>query len=531
MGIVWNLYFIAKLYLFHVEFVRPVWLANIALALAVLLPLERRWLRVLRQIVCIVAGAALLYSESPLPPVSRALTQLPTMLRGFSPGYLLELLARLVTPNMLMVALLALVAYLLINRWLRVTTFVLGALIITPLWYGAGLRAVGTAPQQTAARTAAPAAGASAAMAAGPGEAGGYESQLKAFRQLEVPRTVAFSPLTTAPDAQFDIIVLQICSLSWDDLDAAKGTDHPLFARFDYLFRNFSAAASYSGPAVIRLMRAACGQQAHQDLYQPAPEGCHLFEALAGAGFKPGILMNHDGRFDNFREFAIKEIGVPGVTLAPKDGATVAMRAFDDAPVYEDYEVFERWYQSRLANDKGPVALFYNSVSMHDGNRLPGRKLSSLESYPLRLTRLLDDIDKMTALIAKSGRKAVVVFVPEHGAALRGDPFQIAGLREIPTPHIIHVPVGVKLIGLPAATQTGMVTIEAPSSYLALAQLISNLVADSPFRQGAPGLPQYAADLPQTRMVGENEATVTMAQANGGYAMRNPDGTWVERKP
>ncbi|MFX7140552.1 cellulose biosynthesis protein BcsG, partial [Acinetobacter baumannii] len=81
---------------------------------------------------------------------------------------------------------------------------------------------------------------------------------------------------------------------------------------------------------------------------------------------------------------------------------------------------------------------------------------------------------------------------------------------EIPTPRIVHVPVGVKLIGLQGGSTAGNaggndnganapVTIHAPSSYLALSQLLSNLVADSPFRQGAPAPSQYAADLPQTR--------------------------------
>ncbi|MFX5610794.1 cellulose biosynthesis protein BcsG, partial [Acinetobacter baumannii] len=90
-----------------------------------------------------------------------------------------------------------------------------------------------------------------------------------------------------------------------------------------------------------------------------------------------------------------------------------------------DYAVLEKWYKSRLAQNSGPLALYYNTVTLHDGNRLPDSKLTSIQSYPLRLTRLLDDIDKLIALIAQSGRKAVVVFVPEHGAALRGDANQI----------------------------------------------------------------------------------------------------------
>ena len=44
----------------------------------------------------------------------------------------------------------------------------------------------------------------------------------------------------------------------------------------------------------------------------------------------------------------------------------------------------------------------------------------------------------------KAGRKAVVVVVPEHGAALRGDRMQIAGLREFATPSVTTVPVIVK---------------------------------------------------------------------------------------
>ena len=106
---------------------------------------------------------------------------------------------------------------------------------------------------------------------------------------------------------------------------------------------------------------------------------------------------------------------------------------------------------------------------------------------------------------------------------------QISGLREIPTPNIIHVPVGVKLVGLPSSETPQPVTIDAPMSFLGLSQLVFNLVADSPFRQGAPALSQYAADLPQTQMVGENEATVTMKRTEG-YVIHTPDGVWVEQK-
>ncbi len=546
MGL-WNLYFAAKLYLFTIGQVQPRWLLNLLFALWLVLPLEHRGLRVLRQVLAVVVGVALLYHESNLPPFARVVSQFSN-LSAFTPAYLLELLQRFVSPHMVLGAIVVTLAYLVINRWVRVTTFVLLALIVVPLWQGAGTISTGTAATGTAA------AGAAAMRAAqrpaptmridSPGEVGDNEAQLNAFREQESARQVAFTPLSASPDSQFDIIVLHVCSLSWDDLDVAKARNHPLLSRFDYLFTEFSSAASYSGPAAIRLLRATCGQQPHQALYSPAQAQCHLFEALAQAGFDTRVLMNHDGRFDNFRGFVDKEIGIPNVTHVPVDGVPPAMRAFDNSPILGDYAVLEKWYKSRLAQNSGPLALYYNTVTLHDGNRLPDSKLTSIQSYPLRLTRLLDDIDKLIALIAQSGRKAVVVFVPEHGAALRGDANQIAGMREIPTPRIVHVPVGVKLIGLEDGNTggnaggdaqrngqgaSGPVTIHVPSSYLALSQLLSNLVADSPFRQGAPAPAQYAADLPQTRMVGENEATVMMKRGTG-YVVRTPDGVWVDGK-
>ncbi|MEN7526448.1 cellulose biosynthesis protein BcsG [Cupriavidus sp. DL-D2] len=525
MGL-WNLYFLVKLYLFHTGQMHPIWLVNIVFALLLVAPMESRPLRIIRQLLAIGFGAALAWHESTLPPFERVISQF-TNISEFTPAYLLELLQRIVSIQLVVAALLVLALFLLVNRWVRTTTFVLIALFAMPFWYGLGVNLPGAGARQAAARTAdSPRANIDAT--------NNYDAILAAFREKEAQRSATMTPLTASPDAQFDVILLHICSLSWDDLDAAKSTNHPLLSRFDYLFKNFSSAASYSGPAAIRVMRASCGQEAHKDLYDPDPEQCHLFADLAQAGFAPHILMNHDGRFDNFRAIVEKEIGVPGIQAEATEGVPEAMRSFDNSPILGDFATFDHWY-SRLPKTRKPVALYYNTVTLHDGNRLPGKRLTSLESYPLRLKALLDDVDRIIDSIEKSGRRAVVVFVPEHGAALRGDKNQISGLREIPTPHIIHVPVGVKLVGLPApqAQSQGQpaapVTIDAPMSFLGLSQLVFNLVADSPFRAGAPALTHYAEDLPQTAMVGENEGTITMKRTEG-YVIHTPDGVWVEQK-
>lgn len=524
----WNLYFIAKIYLASVGKLRPLWWLNLLFALGLIVPLRHRWQRVLRLVLALLVGGALAYRESDLPPFTYVLRQVPA-LASFSPTYMMELARRVFTPAMVYIPIVAVVAYAVINRWVRVTTFVLLAMVLLPLWEGIEtLTAKVAAPSSYAAHGG---ADIRAADTGANGPTGGYDEQLAAFHQSEKNRRVAFFPLNVDPLAQFDIIVIHICSLSRDDLDVVNMSDNPLLNRFDYIFKNFSSAASYSGPAAIRLLRASCGQQAHQDLYSPAPQDCHVFADLAAAGFDVQFMMNHDGHFDDFLGIVQREIGPAGPQRQSTEGLPVVMREFDGSPLVDDYDALARWYQARIDKGGGPVALYYNTVTLHDGNRLPNSNLTSQQSYPMRLKKLLNEVDRLIDLIAHSGRKAVVVFVPEHGAALRGDAGQISGLREIPTPRIIHVPVGVKLIGLPAGTQRqgSGVVIDTPTSYVALAQLLSGLVANSPFRADAPPLQQYATDLPQTRMVGENENTVTLSTPNG-YVIHTPDGVWMEGK-
>lgn len=411
-----------------------------------------------------------------------------------------------------------LVAYLVVNRWLRVATFVMIALVALPLWQGANavLAHMHAAPQSTV-------VAATNGRSAGPQD---YNATLSAFRAAESQRQVSFGHLPADQASQFDVIVLHICSLSWDDLDVAKARNHPMLSHFDYLFTNFSTAASYSGPAAIRVLRASCGQEAHADLYKDAPAQCHLMADLAQAGYTPQVTLNHDGHFDNFTQVVKDNVGVPNVPIIPNTAAPVAMHAFDGSPIMDDYATLANWYTQR-AQVPGPVALYYNTISLHDGNRLPNNKMTSLESYPLRVNKLMSDFDRFADLVQQSGRRAVIVFVPEHGAALRGDANQVAGLREIPTPSIVHGPVGVRLVGF-TGNHGPTTVVDQPTSFLAVAQLLSNLVSNSPFKPGVT-LSQYAANLPQTPMVGENEGTVTMKTA-AGYVVKTPDGVWVEEK-
>ncbi|TAM87069.1 MAG: cellulose biosynthesis protein BcsG [Candidimonas sp.] len=516
----WNLYFLLKLYLYFKGSLVPLWGVNLLFILVLIVPLRRRWLRVVRALAGLAVAFPLMYYESTLPPFAHLVEQFGGIMK-FDTRYLLELASRFFPATLLAGAAAALVAYFVINRWVRVSTFVLIAFLVLPVWRSAETQLRALSRPVTVAMANVPAPAGAQPMVA----AGDYDGFLARFRQTEATRKVSFKPADTR--ARFDIILIHICSLAWDDLRAAKALHNPLLSHFDYLFTNFSSAVSYSGPAAIRLLRADCGQAPHKDLYQRAPQGCYLMSTLKQEGYTPEVALNHDGRFDDFIGDVMRNIEVPDVKPMSLEGVPTAMQAFDGSPIRDDFATLDRWWKNRQSV-AGPVALYYNTITMHDGNHLPDSNLTSVQSYPLRVNKLMNEIDRFADVIQASGRKAVLVFVPEHGAALDGDSGQIAGLRDIPTPKIINIPVGVRLINF-TGTRGPTQIIREHTSYLALAQLLANLVADSPFRPDAPPLIHYATDLPRTPMVGENEGTVTL-QTPKGYVMRNTSGDWVAEK-
>jgi cellulose synthase operon protein YhjU len=523
MGI-WSFYFFGKLLLYvsgHIDFhILP----NLAFASFLILPLRRSWLRVLRQIIAIPTGAALLYYDSWLPPLQRLMYQAGN-LQQFDAVYLVELLGRFVNPRVVALLFALLLLNILLSRKLRMSTFAIAAILLVPPINGfvAQLNQ-SVAPAQA---VDAGSSGATAADTVTQTQASGDELNtiLANFYQTESTRKVAFSP-AVASNAPYDLVLLHICSLAWDDMAYVHLKDHPLMGRFDLVFSNFNSAASYSGPAAIRILRGPCGQEEHENLYQKTEPECYLFNQLQQAGFKPEYLMGHDGHFGNFIDDVRKNGGLD-VPLQPVDQVPVAMRAFDGSPIYDDYAELSHWWQQRLKEPDSRVALYYNTMSLHDGNRLLNSpSLSSVDSYHARLDKLLGDVDKFLQQLSSSGRRVVVVFIPEHGAALRGDKLQISGLREIPSPAISLVPVGIKLIGMPQAGGAPLI-VSQPSSYLAVTQLLANFAASNPFESPAFNIADYARDLPQTEYVAENEGAVVMRQA-GRYMMRNPDKSWTE---
>jgi hypothetical protein len=141
------------------------------------------------------------------------------------------------------------------------------------------------------------------------------------------------------------------------------------------------------------------------------------------------------------------------------------------------------------------------------------------------LAKFLDETESFMQKLEKSGRRAVIVMVPEHGAAVRGDKMQIAGMREIPTPAISLVPVGIKLIG--GNREGEGLLVDQPTSYLAISHIVERMLEQSPFDNASFNPSDYVANLPNTIFVSQNETT-TVADSLGQYYLSRGDTKWAD---
>ncbi|HEJ7115778.1 TPA: cellulose biosynthesis protein BcsG [Serratia marcescens] len=525
----WNLYFLAKFALLWFGYLNFHALPNLVFMAFLLMPIPSQRLHRWRHYLAIPIGIALFYHDTWLPGINSILSQ-GSQLAGFSAQYLLELINRFINWQMIGAAFVLFIAYLFVAQWVRVTVFTVAALAWLNIVNLAG-PAVSLLPAASTAAaggantpaTSAPAAGDAAPADSLPPTSANLTAYLNQFYEREKGRATAF-PAALPADAQpFDLLVINICSLAWADMDAVNLQNHPLWSKMDIMFDNFNSATAYSGPAAIRLLRASCGQLSHHDLYQPVNQQCYLFDNLAKLGFKEQLMLDHSGVFGNFLK-ELREQGGMQAPLMSQAGVGNELTSFDGEPIYNDLELLTRWLDQQQKGGDGRTATFFNVIPLHDGNRFVGSNKSA--DYQPRAQKLFDQLNTFLDQLEKSGRKVVVVIVPEHGAALVGDKMQMSGLRDIPSPNITHTPVGIKLVGMKAPHQGGPLQIKTPSSYLALSELVSRLVDGKVFSESSVDWQTLTQGLPQTPVISENDNAIVM-QYQGKPYIRLNGGDWV----
>lgn len=494
---VWSYYFVAKLGMFWMDLIAFHPLENLAFVAFILF--FAKYLGKVKGVVIALLALTLLYYDSWLPPIDRVISQ-ASLVSNFSVPYFIELLERFVNWSVIGILIAAIIAFRVLARWIRIDSLVVVGMLAVGLFRILPLGASDTAIPD-------------------------MDKVLHDFFASEAQRSVVFdSP--QPEEVPFDVIFIHVCSLSWDDVEAVGMDQHPLWQHFDMLLTRFNSAASYSGPAAIHLLRGKCGQPEHGKMYLPTAEKCYLMNSLQVSGFEENVVLNHNGKFDDFLGQLKKygDLQAPPLTL---DGLTPAQYAFDKSPVFDDTDVLDRWLEQRQKSDSARVAMYYNTVSMHDGNHLSGNTSipNTLDSYRGRLSKFLDELDAFLQKLDKSGRRAVVVMVPEHGAAVRGDKMQIAGLREIPTPAITIVPVGIRVVGGNLHHDEGTLKIDQPTSYLAISHIVARMLQQSPFDPGGFTASDYVKDLPTTEFVAQDEK-ITVAEYKHKFYLNRGKGKW-----
>lgn len=517
---VWNVYFIIAFALAAFGYIELNLLGNALLMAWLLLPVGPKWLRILRGTLGVAAAAVLLYSESWLPGVDSILAN-KGGIAGFSLLYMAEFALDFINVKMVGWGLLVFLGYFLGRRYVRVTFFTivyfLGA--VTMPWVQSIL------PERAPVVTAD--AGGQTNEAAAPAKTGKADAKAvgewyDAFLAYEHDRRARFPNGLSEKDTPFDILLLSICSVSNDDLAVSQLDQHPLFKEFNIRFDSFNAATAYSGPALLRLLNGACGQPSHSELYGERRPECEIMTRLGTLGYSQRLLMDHSGEYDNFLQSMRDKAGV----TATLDNAKYPTRymGFDDEEIADSLAVLRHWQRTQVKSKAGRTATLINFIALHDGNRLPGR--GRAEPFKPRAQEMFDNIRTFLRELERSGRKTMVVIVPEHGAAVRGDKIQVPRLRDIPTMRISRVPVMVKFVGLKGMPNEP-IHVTGNTSYLALTSLIGKTLETDYFSKdgGTVPLEQLVHDLPQTNPVSEN-GTVQTLEYQGREYFRQNGGEW-----
>lgn len=523
----WNIYFILKFALLWYGYLNFHPLENLAFMAFLVFPLPSDKLHKIRNWIAIPVGFALFWYDTWLPGLNSILSQ-GSQLAGFSSDYLIDLVDRFINWKMVGAGFILIVAYFFISQWIRVTVFVVAALV----WLNVvtiSAPAISLLPQSEHSGTGAVVSG-SAPNAVDqladnlPPTTANLNAYLNKFYESQKSQMTHF-PASLPQDAEpFDILVVNICSLSWSDIQSVQLDTHPLWQHFDIVFDNFNSATSYSGPASIRLLRASCGQTSHKELYSPVQQQCYLFDNLAQLGFTSELMLDHAGIYGNYLD-ELRQYGDIQAPLQSQAGISGELTAFDGSIIYNDAQVLARWLESRQSDSSNSrSATFFNIIPLHDGDRFIGQ--SKVAPYKDRAATLFNNLDQFISNLEKSGRKVMVIVVPEHGAALVGDKMQISGLRDIPSPSITHVPVGIKFVNMKGNKPDSQIRIKEQTSYLAVSEIVSRLVDGKIFTQDSINWQSLVQNLPETPIVSAND-NATVMKYQDKYYVSLSGGSWV----
>ena len=519
----WNIYFVVKIVLFLNGIIEFDYLRNFAFLIFLIIPIKTRLYFVLQQLIAIPIALYILYDDSYLPPISHALAQ-TSQISQFGLNYLLELGSRFISLNFILILFICTVLYFMLLNVLRMTSVVITVILILFINHINAHNAANiNANSKTNNYSYLDKTNSSSSSSSLNDNLTQYEKDF-----FEKQSTIQLGLRNDVlPKVDFDILILSVCSLAWDDINFYHLENHKLFKEFDLLYENFNTATSYSGPAVVRLLQANCGQKSHNSIMsQPSNKQCYLANNLRNLGYDIEFLLNHDGNFDNFAPLVVDkgdlQVRPNHFNLKPY------LLNFDNSYIHRDSDMFTLWLQNRNVSKSNKKFTLYNTVSLHDGVHYQYKKSqTSSETYEERLTNLLNDFYNLLDELKKTNKPIVVLFVPEHGANIRGDKVQIAGMRELASPKITNVPVGLKIIGSDIVRSGNQIRVKEPSSYTVIGHIVNELLIQDVFSKKAFSAEQLIIGAPTTPLLSENEGSIVMKYNNDYFYSFNKN-EWLK---
>lgn len=503
-------YFLFKFALYFLALSGFDFALNFAFFLLTLFSVRQKFLGRLYVSFLILSGLILLYHDSYLPMFTPQIIYEEKGLAG-----VIEFISTFISDyfdySYGFIFALLFVAVFFLNDFLKITSFVAVGFITVAILDISALNVSREADSQSVQNVVADSADIPPQI--GTTDSKSIENYLQTFLELERQRIVTLPSSLPENFTPFDIVIVNICSMATDDIEASKLLKHPLFRKFDFSFDTFNSVSSYSTPSSLRLLRSNCGQLTESQMYKERRSECELITSVEQLGYQSEVYFDHNGKYGDYLK-TLHDLGGLKEKIYDLSKLSVKYNAFDGSAIRRDADLFRAYINNIADNGNVNNITFMNLLSLHDGNRLAGENKS--QSYAPRLKLLLDDLKDFIDGLRKSKRNTLFIMVPEHGAAIRGDKMQIAKLREIPTDKITRIPVGICFIGADrsrlndSSKEHKTQRIKGFYSYLAISEIVKRAIEDNVFAQNSDDksktdkLSDIFYDLPQTAFISES---------------------------
>ena len=480
---------------------------NFVLFLLCLFSFRQKTLNKFYKSFLIIFGLLLLYHDSYLPMFT---PQVVYEEKGFSG--ISELISTFITEyfdfSYFGLFLILFIAIFFLNDFLKITSFVMVGFITVSVLNISALSVSKEANSQAVQNVVADSADIPPQI--GTADSQSIENYLQTFLELERQRIVTLPSALPEQFTPFDIVIVNICSMATDDIEASNLLKHPLFRTFDFSFETFNSVSSYSTPSSLRLLRSNCGQMTEAQMYKERRSECELITSLEQLGYQSDVYFDHNGKYGDYLK-TLHDLGGLKDNIHDLSKLAVKYNAFDGSGIRSDADLFTAYINNVANNGSVNNITFMNLLSLHDGNRLAGEKKS--QSYAPRLKLKSKVLNKGCFKRLDASISSVAM---EHGAAIRGDKMQIAKLREIPTDKITRIPVGVSFLsaqrnavggGIAKAHKTKR--IKGFYSYLAISEIVKRSIEDNVFANNeeeskTDKIEDIFYDLPQTAFIAES---------------------------